>query len=181
MKKDNLGWSSLHYRKTSEDSQSFTKLSTVARMNYHGTKQFFPQETWEETALSFPVQKVNDEMWGDTQLSERERLESLSEAINLSIEETLGICKTKVTQEVLRQGRAHYEGWLARVRRVHETLPCAVKGKWNVKYEVETFFREFYPLMSMPDQDKMGKRIVWKLHAERKEWEEAAALRRMLL
>ena len=62
MKEGNLGWSSLHYRKTSEDSQSFTQLSDVERMNYHATKQFFPQETWEETALSFPLQKVNDEI-----------------------------------------------------------------------------------------------------------------------
>ena len=152
-------------------SADFMKMSPVVRLCSHATKQFFPQETWRETASSFPVQKVNDEVWGDTQLSERDRMEALSDAINQAIEHTAEVKKTCEIQEVLRVRQSHYSEWVARVRRVHGSLPREVREKWRVRYEVVNFLSDLSPLMTMAVQDEMGKRIMEKLYKETKKWE----------
>jgi hypothetical protein len=45
-------------------SADFMQMSPVVRLHYHGTKQFFPQETWRET--DYPAMKIDTAIWEDS-------------------------------------------------------------------------------------------------------------------
>ena len=45
-------------------STDFMQMSPVVRLCFHGTKQFFPQDTWRET--DYPVIKIDAAVYEDS-------------------------------------------------------------------------------------------------------------------
>ena len=164
MKEGNLGWASLHYRKTSEDSQSFTQLSDVARMNYHATKQFFPQETWRESDT--PIQKIDAGIWGG--ISERE-----AEMILMRNRLTRHLKEDVIRRE--SQEEINYEDDVAAVRQkacmkwckivweAYRTLPPATIPD-NADDVMRRLVDSVNPDMPMLEQDDIFGGVVKVLH-----------------
>jgi len=61
---------------------TFMQSSPVVRLRFHGTKQFFPQETWKET--NYPVMKIDTAVWEDSHRAypDNEKCENIAHLIN---------------------------------------------------------------------------------------------------